>query len=157
MTEKRNEEHKKRILDELLNQAYLVFNRLEDAANKHIQHVFVVNAGGAAAVLAFHGAKAGSTFAVWPLLFFVSGVIACGINLLASFYTNKGMLEDIWNRRGKFDETDVLPKAKNPEKSISYQIAKWTGFFAHGCIIAGVIVGGFTYWWLAPSVPPVVP
>ncbi len=143
--DKQEKEYKKRILDELLNQAHLIFNKLEDAANKHIQHVFVVNAGGAAAVLAFLGAKPGSSFAVWPLLIFVSGVIACGINLLASYYTYKGMFDDAWNQRKKYEETGKLTKAKKPEKSISYRIANWTGFFAHGCIILGIIVGGVTY------------
>ena len=43
---------------------------------------FLVNAGGAAATLAFMGAKTGAVAAaVWPLLFFTVGLIATGLEI----------------------------------------------------------------------------
>jgi hypothetical protein len=145
---------KKTIKNELFVQLNLAFEKLDESARKYNQYIFIVNAGGAAATLAFLGTKTGSTFAIWPLLFFVAGVIVCGINLLASFYVNKEAFNDALNRRTKFSETNKIeslyPEKGEMEKWTSYRIADWAGYIAYGLFIAGVIAGGFAYLW-SPS------
>ncbi len=111
-------EIKRMLGKELSAQVRKSFDRLEEAGNRYTQYNFLVNAGGAAAVLAFLGTNTGSTFAIWPLLFFVAGVIACGIELLAMIYVNKAIFNDALNRRSKINEKDITIEELCPKKEI---------------------------------------
>lgn len=147
---------KKRAIEgELFAQLQLEFGRFENTARMYTQHIFIVNAGGSAATLAFLGTKTGSTFAIWPLPFFIFGVIACGAKLLAEFYLNRGTFNDALNRRNKFSETNEIeglyPKEEEMKKRTSYRIAHWASFIAHGLFIAGVISGWVAYWYSLPT------
>ncbi len=142
---------KKAIKDELHAQLKPTFGRFENAAKIYTQHIFIVNAGGSAATLAFLGTKTGSSFAIWPLLFFAAGVIACGFKLLAAFYLEKRTFYLVLNLGDKFSKTnkieDLYPKEGEMEKWTSCRIGYWASFIAHGLFIAGVIAGGFAYLW----------
>ncbi len=148
---------KKTIENELFVQLNLALEKLDESARKYTQYIFIVNAGGSAATLAFLGTKTGSTFAIWPLLFFALGVIACGAKLLASFYLNKGSFNDALKRRTEFSKTNKIeglyPKEGEMEKMTSYRIANWADFIAYGLFIEGVMTGGIAYFWLTTGSP----
>lgn len=151
-----NPETQEAIKKELSAQIREIYAVLDEAGKRYTQYNFIVNSGGSAAVLAFLGTNIGSTFAIWPLLFFIAGVIACGVELLAMVYVNKTIFNDALNRRNKFGETDIsiedlCPKVEDVKKMKSYQIAWWASFIAFGSFIAGVFAGGFAYFCTLPQ------
>ncbi len=133
--------------NQLEDQVKHSFDKLEDVSKLNTRHVFLVNAGGATATLAFIGTKTSSTFAIWPLLFFVVGVIACGIQLLMTTYVHKEIFEDTLIRRDKFYKEnstveDILPKIEEVTNSKFQKIARKAYFTAHGSFIVGILSGG---------------
>lgn len=138
------------LMNQLRDQANEAFNKMEEVGKLHTQHLFLVNAGGAVAVLAFIGAKTNSAFAIWPLMFFVVGVIACGIQLLMMIYVYKELFNGALIRRNKFEEEDatvedILPKVEDVNDLIYQIIARRAYFTAQGSFIVGVFAGGIAY------------
>ncbi len=128
------------------------FDKLDEVGKLHTQHLFLVNAGGATAVLAFIGTKTNSAFAIWPLLFFVVGVIACGIQLLMMVYVHKKIFNDSCILRDKFHEKDatvedISPKIEDINNYICEIIARKACFTAQGSFIVGVFAGGIAYFF----------
>ncbi|MBC8553419.1 MAG: hypothetical protein H8D23_27700 [Candidatus Brocadiales bacterium] len=145
-------EFQKKFSNVLSDQIKETFNKMEETAKSHTQHTFLVNAGGATAVLAFIGTKTGTNSAIWPLFFFVIGVIACGVQLLMMVYVHKFLFNDAIIRRNKFYEKDatledITPKVSDIENLIYQKIASWACFTAHGSFIVGVIIGGISYFY----------
>ena len=88
-----DEELSNALTSELHAQTKQTFDKVVETDWRLTQHNFLINAGGAAAVLAYLGASSSSKFAILSLLCFLVGVVASGIEirmLLSSYRKEKG-------------------------------------------------------------------
>jgi hypothetical protein len=135
------------VVEELRDQAKRAFAQGVSTAHKLIQHNFLVNAGGAAAVLAYMGSDQGADFAILPLACFLVGVIATGIELqcLLNFF---GDLHDDATRRwldfakGKSDLSDAAP---SPDLGRPTRLHRSSELVAQWAFPIGVALGLVAY------------
>ena len=123
------------------------FEELISIGHKLTQHNFLVNAGGAAAVLAYIGSTPGAGFAMWPLACFLVGVVATGVELrsLATFF--EALHKDAIHRRaefrkGKLDLSDAVPP---PDLGRPTRVHYWSRQFAQWAFPVGVTLGVIFY------------
>lgn len=77
---------RQKIDDALVKERDRAFEEIFKLDSNLTNNNFLVNTGGAAATLAFMGAKTGAAEAVWPLMFFTIGLIATGFEIRALLY-----------------------------------------------------------------------
>jgi len=96
---------------ELTAQVNQAFNERVETTRKLSQHSFLVNSGGAVATLAFVGNNPNASFALVPLIFFLVGVIASGMELRFLLKSLVSLHHDAIDRRSRF-ALDRLPLSK---------------------------------------------
>lgn len=132
------------IVDELSSQARQTFDKVVETDWRLTQHNFLVNAGGAAAVLAYLGSDPTPTFAIWSLACFVVGVVASGIEVRALVLIFASLHKDALRRRAGFVENKLLAKDLGPPENVggcATPIHNWSGWLAQIAFVAGVVVG----------------
>ena len=115
------------------------------AADKWLtQHNFLVNAGGAAAVLSYLGSGTAPVFAVIPLSLFLLGVIASGVEIRYLMRLHAELHQDAIRRRSGFvsDKYSVAEAAdvQAPSKT-TRNINHYCGLIAQGSFIIGALLG----------------
>ena len=132
------------IVDELSAQSRQTFDKVVESDWRLTQQNFLVNAGGAAAVLAYLGSDAASTFAIWPLVCFVVGVAASGIEIRTLLLIYSSLHKDALRRRAGFVENRISTKDLGPPADVggcATHIHHWCGWLAQIAFVAGVVVG----------------
>jgi len=132
------------VLSTLSDQVRESFDKIVETDKWLTQHNFLVNAGGAAAVLGYIGTSPSSTYAVFPLLIFLIGVVASGIEIrgLLSIYGH--LHEDALRRRGGFVSDQINVKEAATIKDVpkwSKRANHWSGVVAQLSFVLGCIVG----------------
>jgi len=136
------------VLTTLSDQVRESFDKIVETDKWLTQHNFLVNAGGAAATLGYLGTNPGSSFAVFPLLLFLVGIIASGIEIrgLLSIYSH--LHKDALRRRGGFvsDEISVKEAASVEKVPIwSVRANHWSGIVSQLSFVVGSIIGISSY------------
>jgi len=149
-------ETQRRADQELTAQANRSFEEGIETGYKLIQHNFLVNAGGAATLLAYMGSGHRVDFAIWPLACFLVGVVASGLELrfLAQFF--KALHDDAVRRRSEFSRDKLGLCDAAPPRDVgqwALRVHAWSGFVAQGAFPIGVIVGVFFYFVSGGNTP----
>jgi hypothetical protein len=115
------------------------------AADKWLtQHNFLVNAGGAAAVLSFIGSGTAPAFTFVPLSLFLLGVIASGVEIRYLMKLHGELHQDAIRRRGGF-VADKLTVAETADvqapRKITRNINHYCGLIAQVAFIVGSLIG----------------
>jgi hypothetical protein len=135
------------VVDELTEQVNRCFEEFLAASYKLSQHNFLVNAGGATAVLAYIGSTSDATFAILPLVCFLVGIIACGVELrsLSTFFNV--LRQDAIRRRVGFarGEIDLPNAAPPPDLGQPTWVHRVSAFIARWAFPAGVALGMIFY------------
>lgn len=132
------------IVDELSSQTRQTFDNVVETDWRLTQHNFLVNAGGAAAVLAYLGSDPTPIFAIWPLVCFVVGIAASGIEIRTLLLIFSSLHRDALRRRAGFVENKILVKDLGPPANVggcATPINHWCGWLAQIAFVAGVVVG----------------
>src|SRR3990172_7994911 len=132
------------IVDELSSQARQTFDKVVETDWRLTQHNLLVNAGGAAAILAYLGSDPTPTFPIWPLACFVVGVAASGTEIRALLQVYSSLNEDALRRRAEFVENKLRVKDLGPPVNVggcAANINHWCGWLAQVAFVAGVVVG----------------
>lgn len=134
----------------IMEQMRETFDKVIETEKWLTQHNFLVNAGGCAAVMSYLATEPTPMFAIFPLVIFISGVIASGIEIRTMLSIYSHLHEDASRRRegwanGEYtvDEAGAVILAKPIIRSINH----WSGVFAQVAFVLGSIVGvsGFYY------------
>ena len=136
------------ISDTLSNQARESFNKIVETDKWLTQHNFLVNAGGAVAVLGYLGSNSSSTFAIFPLVIFLVGIIASGIEIrgLISIYSH--LHKDAIKRRSGFLNDDMSVREASAAEKVpksTERINHWSGIISQGSFMFGSIFGVLGY------------
>jgi hypothetical protein len=120
------------------------FNAIVETDKWLTQHNFLVNAGGAAAVLSYLSSDTPPTFAVIPLTIFLLGVIASGIEIRYLMKIHSELHEDAIRRRSGF-VSNIFSIAQSADvqapKTITKKINHYSGLVAQASFIVGCVVG----------------
>lgn len=134
-------EHLVTILDRQVNTS---FGARVDTDKWLTQHNFLINAGGAAAILGYLSSEPTPDFAIAPLVIFLSGVIASGIEIRYLLKVHQELNEDALQRRDGF-VSDKLTVAQvvsvDAPKTITKNINHYSGLVAQWSFAIGSIVG----------------
>lgn len=129
---------------ELTSQVNRAFDELIETARKLSQHSFLVNSGGAAAILAFIGTNPDASFAFLPLIFFLVGVVASGLELRFLLKSLAALHRDAISRRSEF-VLDRLPLTNaGPVANVGSwdtKLSGWSGDVAQASFPLGVVLG----------------
>ena len=132
------------IVDELSSQTRQTFDKVVETDWRLTQQNFLVNAGGAAAVLAYLGSDPTPTFAIWPLICFVIGVAASGIEIRTLLRIFSSLHKDALRRRAGFVDNKISVKDLGPPTNVggsASPINHWCGWIAQIAFVVGVVVG----------------
>ena len=132
------------IADELRSQKEQTFEKIVETDWRLIQYNFLVNAGGAAAALAYLGTSSSSRFVVWSLLCFLVGVIASGAEIRALLAVYSGLNRDALDRLNGFMNNRLSAEAAVPKLDVvkvPSRINHWAGRTAQIFFVLGVVVG----------------
>ena len=138
---------------ELHAQTKQTFDKVVETDWRLTQHNFLINAGGAAAVLAYLGSSSDSKFAIWSLLIFVVGVIASGVEIRALLQVYGGLHKDALRRLNGFMHNTLSTDEITPKEGIAPIASKmnhWSGIVSQGSFVLGVAVGLVLYFCNAP-------
>lgn len=132
------------ILTTLSDQVRESFDKIVETDKWLTQHNFLVNAGGAAATLGYLGTSPSSSFAVFPLLIFLVGIIASGIEIrgLLSIYSH--LHKDAIRRRGGFVSDEItVREAASVEKIPKWSVRanSWSGIVSQISFVVGSVLG----------------
>lgn len=130
--------------EELSAQARQCFDKVIETDWRLTQHNFLANAGGAAAVLAYLGTTPTPKFAVWPLILFLIGIIASGVEIRALLSVYSALHKDALRRRARFMSNELRVKESVPAPGIAGWascINHWSGVVAQVSFILGMAVG----------------
>ena len=125
------------------------FDKLVEIDRWLTQHNFLINAGGATAILAYLGSSSNSKFAIWSLLLFVVGVIASGVEIRALLRVYDSLHKDALRRLNGFMHNTLSTDEITPEEGlapIASKINHWSGVVAQGSFVLGVSVGLALYF-----------
>ena len=129
---------------ELTSQVDQSFERVIALDNRLTQHNFLVNAGGAVAVLAFLGARGDASFALWPLGAFIVGVVASGIELRALLIWSRRLHKDAIDRRARFSQNELELSAAVPPPDLAEgwsRLNHWAGLCSQALFAIGALLG----------------
>ena len=141
------------IAGELHSETKEIFSKVVETDWRFTQHNFLVNAGGAVAVLAYLGTSSSSKFAIWPLLCFLVGVVASGIEIRMLLASYRILYIDALNRLNGFMKSELPAEQTAPSASVARvqgTINKISGWIAQVSFLLGVAVGLFLYFCNAP-------
>jgi len=130
--------------DELAVQTRQAFDKVLETDWRLTQHNFLVNAGGAAAVLAYLGTVPTPTFAIWPLVCFVIGIASSSIEIRTLLLIFSSLHKDALRRRAGFVENKIPAKDLGPPTDVggcAMPINHWCGWVAQIAFVAGVTSG----------------
>jgi hypothetical protein len=129
------------------SQLYKVSTKAADEAKKFL---FLVNAGGAVAVLSFIGAKDNSAISLgtkWSLILFCLGIVAVGILHIRITHRLYDLFNDwrknsskYWNQEIGYNQLTTEDEQKTDSDKCEFIIGYVSAFF----FLAGLIVGGIT-------------
>lgn len=125
-------------------QAKTSFNAIVETDKWLTQHNFLVNAGGAAAVLSYLSSNPTPTFAIIPLTIFLLGVIASGIEIRYLRKVHSELHEDAIRRRSGFvSNTFSVAQAADVQapKNVTKKINHYSGLIAQLSFLVGCVVG----------------
>jgi hypothetical protein len=137
------------IADELSAQTRQTFDKIVETDWRLTQHNFLVNAGGAAAVLAYWGTNTAHNFALYPLLFFVVGVIASGIEIRTLRVVYSNLHNDALRRRKGFMTNKLKVKESVPPPDvggIASKIKHWSSIVSQVSFVLGFISAVVAYF-----------
>jgi hypothetical protein len=138
---------------ELHAQTKQTFDKVVETDWRFTQHNFLINAGGAVAVLAYIGSSSDSKFAIWSLLLFVVGVIASGVEIRALLREYGSLHKDALRRLSGFMHNTLSIDEITPKDGIAPLATKvnhWSGVVAQGSFVLGVGVGLVLYFCNVP-------
>lgn len=132
------------ILATLSDQVRESFDKIVETDKWLTQHNFLVNAGGAAAILGYMGTSTSSSFAIFPLLIFLIGVVANGVEIrgLLSIYSH--LQKDAIRRRDGFVSDLITVKEAATVKDVpiwSKRTNHWSGIISQLAFVVGCVVG----------------
>lgn len=139
----------KALYAELHAQSKQTFDKVVEADWRLTQHNFLINAGGAAAVLAYLGSSSSSRFAIWSLILFVAGAVASGVEIRASLWVYSSLHEEALRRLNGFMHNTLSTDEITPKEGISpiaSKVNRWSGMVAQGSFVLGVGVGLALYF-----------
>ncbi len=132
------------IIDTISGQVQESFNKIVETDKWLTQHNFLVNAGGAAAILGYMGGSSTPNHAIFPLVIFLVGIIASGIEIRGLLGIYGHLHKDALRRRGGFmsDQITVKEAASVEPIPTKYTNANnWSGYVAQGSFIIGCATG----------------
>jgi hypothetical protein len=131
------------IVDEISTQARQTFDKVVETDWRLTHHNFLVNAGGAVAVLAYLGSSPTPLFAVWPLCCFLVGVAASGIEIRALLRVFSLLHLDALRRRAGFVDNKLRVNELSPANvgGLASPINHWCGWLAQISFVLGVVSG----------------
>lgn len=122
------------------------FERFIEANEKLTQYNFLVNAGGAIATLAFIGSEKGTYLAMGPLMCFVIGLVATGVQRRFLFNFFGILYNDVIRRLRGFLSDELTWQETRPPQDLGKWIGKlerWSGWIAQVAFVVGVLLGAF--------------
>ena len=136
------------ISNTLASQSRESFDKIVETDKWLTQHNFLVNAGGAVAVLGYLGTTPSSSFAILPLVIFLIGIIASGIEIrgLISMYGH--LHKDAIKRRSGFVNDEMSVREASAAEKVPQSIARinhWSGLISQGAFVLGSVVGVLGY------------
>lgn len=138
---------------ELHAQTKQTFDKVVETDWRLTQHNFLMNAGGAAAVLAYLGSSSDSKFTIWSLLIFVIGVIASGVEIRALLRVYGSLHKDALRRLNGFMDNTLSTEKITPKEGIVpiySRVNHLSGIVSQGSFVLGVAVGLVLYFCNAP-------
>jgi hypothetical protein len=141
------------IANELSAQTRQCFDKVIETDWRLTQHNFLMNAGGAAAVLAYLGSTPTPRFAIWPLLLFLIGVVASGIEIRALLSVYDALHKDALRRRAGFTSNELRVKESVPTAGVTgcaSHINHWSGVVSQVSFVLGVAVGTWMFFTAVP-------
>lgn len=132
------------LVSELSAQVQQVFDKLVETHLRLTQHNFLVNAGGAAAVLAYLGSPSASRFTIWALVCFVVGVVASGIEVRSLVHVYKSLHLDAIRRRSGFVANKLSAGNLGPPPGVggcAGPIGTWSARVAQAAFVVGAALG----------------
>lgn len=128
----------------LAGQVNTSFSALVETDKWLTQHNFLVNAGGAAAVLSYLASNPPPTFAIVPLSIFALGVIASGIEIRFLMKIHGELHKDAIRRRTGFvsDKLSVIQAADvQAPTNVTKNVNHYSGLVSQISFIVGAVVG----------------
>lgn len=141
------------IVEELSAQARQCFDKIIETDWRLTQHNFLVNAGGAGAVLAYLGSTPTPKFAIWSLLLFLFGVIASGIEIRALLSVYSALHKDALRRRAGFVGNELRVKESVPARDVSgcaSHVNHLSGVVSQVSFVLGAAVGLWLFFTAVP-------
>lgn len=141
------------LTSELHGQSKQTFDKTVETHWHLTQHNFLVNAGGAAAVLAYLGSSLGNKFAIWPLLCFLAGIVASGLEVRALLSIYGALHKDALTRLRGFMNNSTPAEEAVPKQGIANcatAVNYWSGVVSQSSFVLGVVLGVSFYLWYAP-------
>lgn len=108
------------------------------------QHNFLINAGGAGAILGYLSSTPTPTFAIFPLVLFLIGIAASGIEIRYLLKMHHELHSDAMRRRGGFvsNELSVAQAADvQAPSNMTKFFNKYSGLVAQASFLLGCVVG----------------
>lgn len=139
--------------DELAAQCRQCFDKVVETDWRLTQHNFLMNAGGVAALLAYIGSNPNATFAIWPLICFLVGIIASGVEIRALLKTYSALHSDALRRREGFMMNRLSVADSVPKEGVAGKAAvinHWSGVISQTAFVLGVVWGVVMYLYAAP-------
>lgn len=141
-----NPDFREKIEDALMKERDQAFEEIFKLDANLTNNNFLVNAGDAAATLAFIGAKTGTAVAVWPLMFSTIGLIATGLEIRALLYYFGECHGDAVRRREEFASDKITVRECLPTNNTGKFYSRmnhWSGWVSQGSFIIGSLIGIF--------------
>jgi len=128
----------------IMDQMRETFQKVIETDKWLTQHNFLVNAGGSAAVLAYLASVPTPTFAILPLVIFLTGIFASGIEIRTMLSIYNHLHQDAARRREGWSSGEYTV-----EEAASAKLAKpyirnlnhWSGVYAQVAFLVGSLVG----------------
>jgi len=108
------------------------------------QHNFLVNAGGSAAVLTYLASDPTPTFAIFPLVIFLTGIFASGIEIRTMLYIYSHLHLDAARRREGWSSGEYTVEESSSVKLTKpyiHNLNHWSGIYAQIAFLVGSLVG----------------
>jgi hypothetical protein len=139
-------ERRESIESMLVDQRDHSFGKFIETHAKSTQYNFLVNGGSAIATLAFMGSEKGTYLAMWPLMCFVIGLVATGVQIRALLIFFGILHRDALKRsQGFVNDELTLQEIKPPQDLGKWagRIENWSSWIAQGAFVVGVLLGAF--------------
>ena len=131
------------ISDTLSEQARHAFDKVVETDKWMTQHNFLANTGGAIAVMGYLGTSHTPYFAIFPLVMFLVGIVASGIEIRALLKIYGRLHKDALRRREGFvsEKLSVGEAATVEVEGFWTKVNDWCGITSQVTFVLGAITG----------------